>query len=339
MNNELTQPDDDLRKYSELDGKFDKALQLWGSERTAEPAHLEQQKTKAIELLAGLPAGGAAARAENDNPKLGYSPNSKLLGIPGWAWAVAASVLIVVGLGLAMNRPSNTQIVGKSPRGVLDANALTLVSTNVEQQRLLFSRFREVFGDQIKCVSEVDGEMKVELLEGNELPLETATGDEEYISVRLVLISHKENSVDENWAVVHEMTMFAGQEYRIDVPMSGNGIDVSVWAFPVDNDLVSVDLEFKCKTPVEVGQASSLLEKTGEPKQLFTTKQNGIEYRLYQTINRINQRGDVFPVEKTGNTGNQDRSWSRQTSVSPLKRFRILANPATSEWEGCREDV
>ena len=317
MNNEPTQPDDDSTGSSELDREdfaLDKALQLWGSERTAESSHLADQKSLATELLASQSIVESSSHARNSNDKLSQAPTFRLLGIPSWAWAVAATLLLAVGLSWAINRTAGTQVVVESQRGNLDANALTLVSTNLDQQRLLFSRFHEVFGNQIKSVSEVNGEVLVDLREEDNLLIEGGTGDSEYVSVRLVLISHDENSTGEKWAVVHDMNMLAGQERRIDIPMSEDGLEVSIWTFPVDDDLVSVDLDLKFKVPFEVGQVSSLLEKTGEPKQLFTTKRNGIEYRLYQTIYRIKA---------------DPRVGSNSTNTIT----------AISGWEGCDEDV
>jgi hypothetical protein len=304
MNSEIEKPENDSDNSQERnreDLALDEALQCWGAEKTAKPDHLAAQKLKTLNLPQDKSHDDSQLSPPSERSESACESSLPLCGNPsfsakGWYWAIAATLLMAVAISWALREssdigPTQSQ-TAETPSQTINANALTLVSTNLDQQRIVLNRFREVFGDDLESVTEFNGQVKVSLRESSgESPKNTE--GREYVSVRLVVISRDTKSLGNEWDIVHDVSALAEQEQRVKIPMSDEGLEFAVWTYPVDDELVSVDLKLQFNSPFKIGQATSLLQKIGESKLLFTATRNGMEYRAYQTINQLGSQDNI----------------------------------------------
>ena len=303
MNNEPEHPENhtaDDANNGCSDAAFDNVLHVWGAARTSTPDHLAEQKAKAIALVPdvdGEPTSGATGPNVKGLGQVATKDSAPVFGIPSWCWGLAGLLLLAVGISWSLSGSSGSlgtlsRVVPDSnktlPGGGLDASGLTLVSTNLAHQQTVLQGFRDVYGDRLRSVSDVDGSLQVDLHDDSIDELDAGGPVPDYVSIRLVLISRRSELQQGAWETVHDVTMLAGQEHRVDLPAVDNRPSCSVWTHLVDDKMVSVDLQFNFGAPIHVRQSTSMLLEIGKPKWLFTVNQGGAEYRLYQTVDRIN---------------------------------------------------
>ncbi len=258
------------------DEGLDHAIHQWGAERTASADHLEQLQRQ---IQAKLEAAVGAVETSTPHRQ-------------GVFWraviAIAALVLIAIGIfSIDWNRtPMNV---------AADESVFELARTDVGKQRQLYQRFAEVYGKELLWISDVDGELSVELESAPELARR-----KEFVGVKLVLVSRVVDRKEHgSWKLERSVSLLAGREERVQLNLNDeNAFQLEIWAFPVEQHLVSVDLRCRFDLPVSVSVANSELYRSGKPINVYSLIQDGVEYRLYQSADRIGKANTVEDADQ-----------------------------------------
>ena len=315
MNNESDNLDGQQPEKDKSDQLLDEVLQQWGADRTAADPHLDALQDKIKQTLrdrqsAGVDVGTTRALPpENLNAASTPQTTSTQTAKPQHSvlkrLAIAAMVLVSlggIGTGYSWLNQDRTLSTSSSDDGL----ALAIDTTQLQYQQVLLDRYQEVFGDNVNWVSELDGDVNIRLAGNSSVRDQESLGSAKkpvFLSVRLVLVSLDHASDKRQWKVVRDVNLLTKQEQRVELMAKQAGSDFSIWAYPVDMDLVSIDLDCQIVAPLEIKVTTSELQKTGETAEIFSTTLDGVEYRLYQTAVRLDQSdsqrdaNDIFDGE------------------------------------------
>ena len=271
-----THPDDYIP--DELDQRLDDALQQWGQQFTADESAIEAAKEKTIAAFANEPmrekTSSSSHRTGHWKVIASLAASIAILALGGW-WFMNQG-----GVKVASNQ--------------VDSAALMKAQSDPDRQRVLLTRFRELFGDQLNFVSEIDNEVQISLDESDL----SRPNDRNFLAVELVLLSRSLKASDLDWNVVHRASVLARSEQRVDTPDDSSPFVFSMWALPIEDDLISIDLH--CRLPGEdaVEVVSSELQRSGSANQIHAFTRAGVEYRLYQTGTRLesDSRSDLITM-------------------------------------------
>lgn len=266
-----------------IDDHLDHALKSWAQRKTADAEHLAGLNSQIQARLAdhsGI-VTSTLDMAENQSSASALRQGKWLTRI-----AISTAAMLFVGIGLygfIVNK-TDTPLVGQPG----DPSVFDLVQSNPERQQQLLERFQEFYGDQLSWVADNNGDLKVELSE------QDADDRLGFVAIRLSLISRPVNSKqDQSWTLLHTYNLLASQELLIEVPgRESDPVEFSLWAFPVDQNLINVDLRYRMNAPVQIEFETSNLIRFGKTDQLYSVVKNDIEYRLYQTASHLDQNQD-----------------------------------------------
>lgn len=257
----------DDRIPDELDHRLDSALQQWGEQFTADESVIEAAKAKTLAAFADEPmpekSSISSHRTEHWKVIASLAATIAILALGGW-WFMQQS-----GVKVASNQ--------------IDSAALLKAQSDPEKQHVMLARFRELFGDQLNFVSEIDNEVQISLGESDE----SRPNERDFLAVELVLISRSLKAIEPDWNIEHRASVLARSEQRVDSNDPSGPFSFSFWALSVEDDFISIDLQ--CRLPGEdaLEVISSDLQRSGTANQIHAFTRSGTEYRLYQTGTRI----------------------------------------------------
>ena len=78
-------------------------------------------------------------------------------------------------------------------------------------------------------------------------------------------------------------------EFEPSVP----GMRVSLWTYPVQDDMVSVESHVRVEGPYHVEQSEMTIQEHGVPKSLLTVRDDRGELRIFQTVDTLPQNAGV----------------------------------------------
>ena len=315
MNNESDNFDGHQLDQDKSNQLFDEALQQWGADHTATESHLGKLRDEIKQTLRDRKSVAAEASVEStsvskqSNSAPSPEPASTQTVAPHRSqlkWLATAAILLVsvgvIGTGYSWLKQDGTFVTAPFDEGL----ALAIETSSQQRQQTLLDRYQEVFGDDVQWVSELDGDVNIRLSRSSSLRDQQALGSAKksvFLSIRLVLVSLDHSADQRQWQVVRDVNLLTEQEQRVDFTAQQTGSDFSIWACPVDRDLVSIDLDCQLAAPLEIKVTTSELQKTGETAEIFSTTLDGVEYRLYQTAVRLDQSdsqrdaNDIFDGE------------------------------------------
>lgn len=245
------------------DNKLEKQLASWANLRASQPERLEPLVDRIRSDWSNqskiVPTTVTAFERPNSN-------NRRL------AW-VAATAATAAALWLAF-------VISHQ-----NDSAFTELSWNehTRQQTELLSRCHELFGEQLAWM--------VESGDRNDLGLTFNTKPtNSYVAIRLRLTARTMGS--DEWRVVQTLNVIAAGESYVHFPANdADATQLSLWAYPLDNRVISIDLQYQPKNLPETLIEASVAQVGNESQTVSNFEKNGVEYRLYQTAELISMAG------------------------------------------------
>ena len=266
----------------ESDKRLDDALKSWGQENSATQESIESVKNRTLAAWQNELAASSLPVASKSRPR------RNVIGL------ISIAATLLLGCFLAFQFFSNP--VNQTSVSNIDSSAIQQAASP-EEQRELLNRFREVFGDQLSFVSDIDDDLQVSLHDSA-----NAETKNDFVAVQVTLLSRVIGADDVGWKLEHRINLLSRHEQRVDIGNSSSEFNYSMWTLPVEQDLLSIDLRFRFagQTPVEFSKSE--LQVSGATKQIHSFTQANIEYRVYQTGIRLDESKIDNAVKRFANS-------------------------------------
>lgn len=255
---------------AQAEQQLDALLQGWSDANVADPGDVELAKEKTLaawhaERCSEIPAVVRLSTSKSKSPLI-------------WARVASLAVGILI-LGFATQHFFQNRSGKTSQLAQIESKALHAAELNSDSQLEKLAHFINLFGNQLTAVAELDDEIEISMAspKPNEL--------QEFLAIQLVLLSRDSNSPQTDWKVEHRVRVLARSEQRVDIESETSSC--SLWAMPIDQDLISIDVNFRLSGNNQVNFTANELQQSRVPKQIRSITQPGKEYRLYQTGSRL----------------------------------------------------
>ncbi|QEG36524.1 hypothetical protein [Bythopirellula goksoeyrii] len=263
------------------DKQLDQLLVDWANVNVADNADLTDLQRKICDRLAV-----EELQSSVEPGTLQSTPNPSRRPV-ATAMAIAAMLLVAVGFWtLVVDRKGeNAKQVAHSVQESSFSNDIVSLDHQIE----LLKEFRTLFGTELAWISEEGKTVEVGLRAVDSTSSSPAT---EYVAVQLTLWSRpvSNDKGDQNWSQLESFNVLAEREQLVQViPQRGTGSPLLLWAYPLDNSLVSIDLEYRSGVVRGLSIDSSNLQPIGEQHSMniHSFEKDGVEYRLYQTADLV----------------------------------------------------
>lgn len=264
------------------DQRLDQLLHEWADMKSPEPQQLSTLKQSVLQQMAD------SEQAPEEPLTLNQVNRDRTWRYAAGVSALAATLLIAFGLGRHWGKQESLEMVSNQPPGDLNLkdrsaslifDPASMRPLQTQQRRRILDEFQGVFDRQIAWIADVDGELKVGLAPTGQ---NKSAPDHRYLAIRLTLLSSTPSQT--GWEVEQSYEVLASTEELLQVPLStDDDSKLTVWAYPVEDGLVSI--ETKCHLAGAYSQQvdASHLQTFGQHNRIHTFEKDGIEYRLYQT--------------------------------------------------------
>jgi len=258
------------------DKRLDRLLEDWADKRAASEEDLtvlQQQIGKQLSY---------------SQPVAQYFPQQSTSTRRYMAIGLAAAAVLLVTFGL-WRHPLLQQQADNQPQFALidtkdSAKAFeTHWPKQLRHQERLLTEYRDLFGSRVTWVTETDHRCDVGLAAaGTSVRIPS-----EFIVVQLWLVARNQQNDESE---VHSISVLAGREEMVILPTAVGGGQLELWAYPVDEAMVSIDLRYQPASVAGVEIDGSNLQRVGQVTKIHSFEQDGIEYQLYQAAALVPQK-------------------------------------------------
>jgi len=202
---------------------------------------------------------------------------------------VAAAVLLFA-LGVwwnSLRQPPAETPLQFATLGAFDSDASDFTGSfqaywpkHLRRQKRLLTEYRGVFGQGVAWLSETEQSCDVGLVRADA----SERVPSEYVVVQLWLVAR---NVQSGQSEVHTISLLAGREEMVELPLAAGSGHLVLWAHPVDEEMISIDLRYQPASVAGVEIDGSNLQRIGQVTNIHNFDQDGVEYKLYQTADLL----------------------------------------------------
>lgn len=258
--------------------ELDKKLKNWASSHEASPDHLLKVKEtiRRNVVRRSLSEGGRGILAWPAKRSREAWATLSFWTFPRVA-AMAAAALLFLWVGMQLGRSSPTPVA--RPDAADDVLA-AISSQQAEGDRVLFSEMNRLFAGQLRYVTRSGGNVDMTLESKPESSAIIGTPT----LVRVTIVKRRDGG---KWEPCWGVDVLARGEEFVDIAPEQGGGRLRIWAYPMDDGKVAVDLDMNINAPVQLSSTKSLVMDQGRPVQLISQSKDGVEYRVFQTVKAL----------------------------------------------------
>ena len=256
------------------DSRLNRLLEEWADNRAASSADLTAMQRRIVEQL------------EADSTEFADLPRPTTASGQWVAVCLATAAALLVGLGTLyyhlLQQRDQPQLASTE---VFDSPQAfeTYWPKQLQRQEQLLTEYREVFGQGVTWVTETEQNCDVGLA-----PKDTSCRvPSEYIVVQLWLVVRDQRN---GHTKVRTISVLAGRDEVVELPAAAGGGHLVLWAHPVDEAMISIDLRYQPASVAGVEIDGSNLQRVGQVTNIHSFEQDGIEYQLYQAADLVPQK-------------------------------------------------
>jgi hypothetical protein len=265
---------------------IDEQLQRWNAEQVEEESRLAEIRSRIMEAL---PAVMAESKAAGTEPVKRTGGHPTLLVRFGYAALGAAACLIFM---LAVSRFAAPPVPKATGSMASVREMVALPEARVAAGCRLFKELESLFNGDLQWVAESNGEIAMGVGESPE----TAGGDP--VLVRLTVMQRVSESAD--WTSAWQSDVVVRGQEAVDIVPHGEGASrLTLWVYPMNDGKIAVDTALALTAPATFRVNETIVAKPMVPVQVGEGTENGIEYRLYQTVVPLAACGAGCPVVPT----------------------------------------
>ncbi len=156
---------------------------------------------------------------------------------------------------------------------------------HLRHQGQLLTECNKVYQHRVAWVAETEQNCDIGLATTD--AGEVVSNENEYVVIQFWLVA---NNPKEGQPKVHTITVLASREEWIEIPATIGGGPLALWAYPIGDGMISIDLRYQPASVVGIEIDGSNLQRIGQVTNIHSFEQDGIEYRLYQTADLIDDK-------------------------------------------------
>lgn len=265
------------------DERLDELLGQW-AEQSAAPDRLDELHdsivTAAVEAPTGLNGHGieSSSKFEMDYPDHRTRRPSR------WAagFAVGSALMLLVSVTVFWFALQDRR--SGASNDDLPPEFAWLRADQIQNKQVLLNEMDEMFGNQLAWLAETGDRVEFGLSQSHDESDEATTADEaSRLAVRVVV--ERRNAANDDWQVAWAMDVVSRSEEFVEVvPQQADGNELRLWTYRLPSGLIAVDSELQLVGRNRLHATTSGLQKDGQPVRVFTSSDNGTEYRVYQTV-------------------------------------------------------
>jgi hypothetical protein len=222
-----------------------------------------------------------AAEIGDISPRPEDGARRKSIRWPG-IFCVAASLAAIVTSGWFVFNFKNT-----GPKDSFDPPAVAWFQEDqLQKQAVLLREMETIFENRLAWLAESNGHISIEMLQNQQAGGGANPSAE--VAVRIVVL--KRDADQAQWTPVWSADVLAHQEEVIrltpELPNLPSGSRLSLWTYVLDNGLIAVDSAFSLQELVKQSTFNGL-QHSGVPTAAHTLERHGEEYRIYQTVAKL----------------------------------------------------
>lgn len=258
---------------SSHDNQLDRLLENWADKSAAGAKDLAALRQQIVQQLA------------DGNANVIESPSRT----GPWRFAVAglataAALLVSIGVWrYQFDEPSRTNNLPKTEQYDWTESLEAHRTKPLHRYERLLEEYREVFGNGLAWVAETKQSCKAGLVAANTKNVMPS----EYVVIRLRLVARNQQ---DGQSVVHAVSVLVGCEEMVEIPATVGGGQLVLWAYPVDDKMISIDLRYQPSSVAGTEIDCSNLQRVGQMTNIHSFEKDGVEYRLYQTADLIHHK-------------------------------------------------
>ncbi|MBI1311018.1 hypothetical protein GC176_06895 [bacterium] len=200
----------------------------------------------------------------------------------GFAVGVAATLLVSLCVFLAVEQ-RQLSIVATTD---VPPEFTWLRGEQLQSKTLLLSELESLFDGQLVWLAE-SGD-RVELGLDESAARIGHPGEANPLAIRVVVVRRERGRAD--WQVAWAMDVTSPAEEQVRVtPRDANGDELRLWAYELPDGLIAVDCDVQLGGDHAFRSATTTLCKDGQPQEVAAVSQNGVEYRVFQTVARLDR--------------------------------------------------
>ena len=251
---------------------LDRLLRGWAARHAADSGSLERIQGaigQALEQDDPLQVGGTTLAA----------PGRWQSGVLWPSLGVVAALLLalVSAMFWSPQRPEIARLDLPSSSGDVQAG---ITPEQLVRETKLFAELDRVFGRQLRWVAEWDG--KVEL--GIEPDATAAVqANSKPVTIRFTVV--KRGQSDRDWSVAWTVNLVVRNEQLVQLqPAEADSPSLMVWIYTLADGKIACDADLSLGGSEGLHVKASELQSAGDVRELASTAEGGVEYRVYQAV-------------------------------------------------------
>ena len=265
---------------------IDEQLQRWNAEQVEDESRLAEIKGRIMEALPSVMAEPTVLGTESVRRTGGHP---MLVVRFGYAALGAAACLIIM---LAVSRFAVPDVLNGTGAMASVRDMVALPEARVAAGCRLFKELETLFNGDLQWVAESNGEIAMGVGESPE------ASDGDPVLVRLTVMQRVSESAD--WTSAWQSDVVVRAQEAVDIVPRGEGASrLTLWVYPMNDGKIAVDTALALTAPATFRVNETIVAKPMVPVQVGEGTENGIEYRLYQTVVPLAACGAGYPVVPT----------------------------------------
>lgn len=258
------------------DDRLDDLLGQW-AEQTSVPERVADLQQRIVESAAESAGHTPKRNGRHSDLVAPYRRVIERRTVWASGFAVGAVAMLLLSVGVWFVAMS-----GSTADSDLPPEYAWLGDEQVRDKQQLLSEMDAMFDGQLAWLAESGDRMEFGLTElaGDNVP---AGDSNDHLAVRVV-VQRRESSGDD-WQVAWALDVVSRNEEFVRVaPRDPSGGELKLWTYRLPNGLIAVDSELEMSGHDGLHATTSGLQEDRQPVQVFTSDDNGTEYRVFQTV-------------------------------------------------------
>lgn len=256
---------------------LDRLLRDWASRHEADSGSLDRIQAAISQSL------------EQDDT---WRPGAPSLAVPGrwqsraiWPLIGVVAALLLAMVSVMFWSPKPPAIARHAPSESGGDVQAGITAEQIVHDTKLFAELDRVFGKQLRWVAESDGilELGIEPNASAALP-----ANSQPVTIRFMVV--KRGPGDRDWSVVWTVNLVARNEQLVQLQSAVTDAPrLMVWTYALDDGKVACDAELSLGGSQAWRMKASELQSAGDVKELASPSEGGVEYRVYQAVQLLDQ--------------------------------------------------
>ena len=195
--------------------------------------------------------------------------------------SLGAMIAISVCIVFMRMSGSSTQTAGKE---IVPASMAGISAEQLQSNSKLFGEMKRLFPDGLRWIAQSDEEVGLGIEETRQ---DETAAKSSPMMVKVTVLSRKTG--DTVWHQAWNADLILHGQDMVEIVPDRKLADnkLSLWVYPLDDGKLAVDSSISLRLPVTIASRLNAVVTPGEPAEMASLLLDGVEYRIFQTVEII----------------------------------------------------